>query len=64
VLNLVMTHSPRLAALANGKPYGPDSERAPAVIHRMAWLRAARRRRVESTPMPHEAGLQEQPATP
>ncbi len=36
VLNLIATHSPRLAAMANNKPYGEDIVRNPALLHRMA----------------------------
>lgn len=39
MLNLVMTHSPRIAAMTNNKRYGEDAIKDPAVLHRMAWLR-------------------------
>ena len=38
MLNLVMTHSPRIAAMTNNKRYGEDAIKDPAVLHRMAWL--------------------------
>lgn len=42
MLNLVMTHSPRIAAMANNKRFGDDVMRNPAFIHRLAWLRKER----------------------
>ena len=39
MLNLVMTHSPRLAATLNNKRFGADVESNPAIRHRLSWLR-------------------------
>ena len=39
MLNLVMTHSPHLAAIANNKRVGDESLRSPALKHRIDWLR-------------------------
>lgn len=35
VLNPIMTHSPRMAALTTNKRFGEDVERDPLMIHRM-----------------------------
>lgn len=43
MLNLVITHSPRIAAMATGKRFGEDSMRDPALMHRLAWLRKERK---------------------
>jgi hypothetical protein len=36
MLNLIMTHSPRMAAMTNNKRYGEDTVKRPALLHRMA----------------------------
>ena len=53
MLNLVITHSPRIAAIATGKRFGEDSMRDPALMHRLAWLRKERKpeRGPEITPL-------------
>ena len=43
MLNLIMTHSPRMAAMANGKRFGEDVARDAAVMYRLAWLRTGPR---------------------
>lgn len=35
ILNPIMTHSPRMAALTTNKRFGGDVERDPLTIHRM-----------------------------
>ena len=45
MLNLVMTQSSRMAAMATGRPYGEDVVRNPGVLHRIAWLRKERHAR-------------------
>lgn len=63
MMNLIITHSPRFAAMATNKPYGEDVVRNPAILHRMA-LRQARRFR-SSAPVqtePQAEALREQTA--
>ena len=43
MLNLVMTHSPRLAATATNKRLGEDVNTSPAMRHRLEWLRMTRK---------------------
>lgn len=40
VLNLIMTHSPRMAAMTNNKRYAEDAMTDPRILHRLA-LRSA-----------------------
>lgn len=42
MLNLVMTHSARLAAVTNNKRLGDDVMRDRALLHRLEWLRRVR----------------------
>ncbi|HMO54212.1 MAG TPA: hypothetical protein PJ994_06885 [Tepidiformaceae bacterium] len=62
MLNLIATHSPRLAAMVTNRPYGEDIQRSPAILHRIALRSIKRARAAESaTSMPAES-LREQPA--
>lgn len=36
VLNLIMTHSPRMAAMTNNKRYGEDAVKDPSIFHRLS----------------------------
>ncbi len=40
MLNLIMTHSPRMAAMTNNKRYAEDAMTDPRILHRLA-LRSA-----------------------
>jgi hypothetical protein len=51
MLNLIMTHSPRMAAMTNNKPYGEDAVKSPATFHRLAL----RKRSHQSVPAPGTA---------
>ncbi|MEO8538800.1 MAG: hypothetical protein ABI577_03600 [bacterium] len=51
MLNLVMTHSPRLAAMSTNKPLGEDVVKDPAYLHRIAWSRLGREKR-QAVPSP------------
>lgn len=42
MLNLVMTHSPRLAAMTTNKPLGEDLVKNHNYLHRLAWLQRDR----------------------
>ncbi|MBK6320007.1 MAG: hypothetical protein IPF51_14785 [Dehalococcoidia bacterium] len=50
MLNLVMTHSPRIAAMATNKRFGPDLVKASARQHRIDWLRGPRASRLRNQP--------------
>ena len=52
MLNLVMTHSARLAAMTNNKRLGDDAVRDPSIRHRMAWLRKDQRKAMDLTTNP------------
>ncbi len=43
MLNPIITHSPRLAAMATNKPFGDEAVRNPAILHRMAFIQMKRR---------------------
>jgi hypothetical protein len=62
VLNLVITHSPRIAAIATGKRFGDDSMRDPALMHRLAWLRKERKPELHIETTPVEQPLRERTA--
>ena len=62
MLNFVMTHSPRLAATATNKRYGPDSETDPATKHRMAWTRLKQTPHAVTEPPAPERALRERTA--
>lgn len=63
MLNLVMTHSPRLAAMATNKPLGEDLPKDHARLHRMAWMRRPRPSQGQSaTHSASETALREQHA--
>ena len=62
VLNPIITHSPRFAAMATNRPYGQDIDRNPAILHRMA-LRQAKRLKSAGQPASAQAeSLREQTA--
>ena len=42
MLHLVMTHSPRLAAMTTNKPLGEDLVKDHSYLHRLAWRRRDR----------------------
>lgn len=42
MLNLVITHSPHLAAMAANRPFGGDLAKDPSLLHRLAWKRRSR----------------------
>ncbi len=62
MLNLVMTHSPRLAAMATNKPLGEDLAKDPAVMHRRAWLRHSRAQASQTAHPATETALRERHA--
>ena len=62
MLNLVITHSPRIAAIATGKRFGDDSMRDPALMHRLAWLRKERKSVQQVANAPVEQALRERTA--
>ena len=62
MLNLVITHSPRIAAMATGKRFGEDSMRDPALMHRLAWLRKERKPEIRTESTPLEQPLRERTA--
>ena len=62
MLNLVITHSPRIAAIATGKRFGEDSMRDPALMHRLAWLRKERKPERDPEITPLEQPLRERTA--
>ena len=43
MLNLIMTHSPRLAAITNHKRLGEETDTNHALRHRLAWLQEKRK---------------------
>jgi len=57
-----MTHSPRLAAMANNKRFGEDSATNPAIRHRIAWLHRGRAAETGSTAPAIERALRERTA--
>ena len=59
MLNLVMTHSARFAAITNNKRFGEDAERNPTIRHRMAWLRKERAAADRATTRATERALRE-----
>ena len=62
MLNPIITHSPRFAAMATNRPYGQDIDRNPAILHRMA-LRQAKRLKSAGQPASAQAeSLREQTA--
>jgi len=62
VLNLVMTHSPRLAAMANNKRWGEDAATNPAIRHRLAWLHWSRAAETNESAPATERALRERTA--
>jgi hypothetical protein len=62
VLNLIATHSPRLAAMATNRPYGEDADHNPAIVHRIALRNLQRVRIAEVTAQAPAEALREQPA--
>lgn len=62
MLNLVMTHSPRLAAMSTNKPLGEDVVKNPALMHRLAWKRRSRERTAAVEQTSPEAALRERHA--
>jgi hypothetical protein len=62
VLNLVMTHSPRLAAMATNRPLGEDLAKGPAHLHRLAWTRRSRLSNGQATHPATETSFREQHA--
>lgn len=62
MLNLVMTHSPRLAAMATNRPLGEDMAKGPARLHQIAWMRRSRLSKGQATHPATETSLREQHA--
>lgn len=62
MLNLVMTHSPRLAAMATNKPLGEDLATRPALMHRLAWMRRTREQANPTVQPTTDTALREQHA--
>lgn len=62
MLNLVMTHSPRLAAMATNKRLGEDAAKDPMLQHRRSWMLLPRGRKASAVPTATEAALREQHA--
>lgn len=62
MLNLVITHSPRLAAMATNKPFGEDVIRNPAILHRMALRRVMRAKPASAPASSAAEALREQTA--
>ena len=62
MLNLVMTHSSRIAAVTNNKRYGEDAVRDHSIRHRMAWLRKERLTSELTTNPAFERALRERTA--
>ena len=55
MLNLVMTQSSRMAAMATGHTLGEDAARSHSVLHRMAWLRLRKERAAQPATETHAA---------
>ena len=62
MLNLVMTHSPRVAAMANNKRWGEDAATNPAIRHRLDWLQRGHTAETSITALATERALRERPA--
>ena len=62
MLNLLMTESPRLAAMLANKPLGEDAVTNHALRHRAAWLRWKRENRPSTSERVIEGGLRERTA--
>lgn len=62
MLNLVITQSPRLAAMSANKPLGEDVARHPMFMHRLAWARLSRERKAAPAHSAPEGALREQHA--
>jgi hypothetical protein len=62
VLNLVMTHSPRLAAMANNKPLGTELSETHAWKHRLLWRQRVRTPRTAPATTSIEGTLRERTA--
>jgi hypothetical protein len=61
MLNLIMTHSPRMAAMTTNKRYGEDAVKNQMVLHRLAIRMLRDQRADESKPATAEQ-LREQTA--
>jgi len=62
VLNLMMTHSTRMAALCTNKRLGEEVLKDPAVVHKLAWLRRSKEARPANANRAAEGSLREQTA--
>jgi hypothetical protein len=62
MLNLMMTHSTRMAAMCTNKRLGEEVLKDPAVVHRLAWLRRSREARPSTANHAAEGSLRERTA--
>ena len=62
MLNMLMSQSPRYAAMLTNKPYGEEAITKPAIQHRLAWLRRERGTETTSNERAPESGLRERTA--
>lgn len=61
MLNLIMTHSPRMAAMTTNKRYGEDAVNNPMILHRLA-IRMRRDQRAQKSQSATAEQLREQTA--
>jgi len=62
MLNLMMTHSARMAAMTTNKRLGEEVLKDPAVLHKLAWLRRSKEARPANAHHAREGSLREQTA--
>jgi hypothetical protein len=62
MLNLVITSSPRLAAMTANRPLGEDVVREPSFLHRLAWSRLGPVTASVPPGLPSEQSLRERTA--